>query len=75
MGHLYPPQPEISYSGVTMSTVRISGKNQRRVMRIVNPVRISEDLADYLISEERLRKEKPIPLKKVLQRYGYRLER
>jgi hypothetical protein len=39
-----------------------------------DPSRVTEDDADAIIGRRRERSEKPVPLDKVLKRYGYRVE-
>lgn len=39
-----------------------------------DPSEVTEDDADAIIGRRRERSEKPVPLEKVLKRYGYRVE-
>jgi hypothetical protein len=52
---------------------RLPATSRRKGILLKNPVQITEDEADAIISLRRLRSENPIPLKKVLKRYGYRV--
>jgi hypothetical protein len=45
---------------------------ERKLLK--DPNWVTEDDADVIIGMRRLRREKPIPLEKVLKRYGYRVE-
>ena len=46
-----------------------------KAKRPPKPTIIDEDLADVIVSLQRIRDEKPIPLEKVLEKHGYKLER
>jgi hypothetical protein len=68
--------PELAVRHVARPGIPASRFNltpQERAL-LPDPDRVTEDDADAIISLRRERTEKPIPLERVLKRYGYRVE-